>query len=215
MPAYFNQEFFDFLLELRYNNNRKWFLENKPRFEKTIKEPLLTFCTDFNPKLKKINDSYISDKSSIFRIYRDARFSHDKAPYKTHAACQFRFGGQRDVHRPAFYLHIEPGSCYVGGGLWRPAPDDLRRIRTAIARQDHTWLSLRKKLTISRGDTLKRMPKGFDADHPLADDIKLLSFTAGFSLSEDEIISDKVIEIVARQMKKVDPLIRFLNGVLP
>lgn len=212
--AYFTPELFDFLIELRFNNNRSWFHANKARYEAVVRQPFLRFIEDFAPRLERINSAYIANEKSMFRIYRDTRFSAEKVPYKTHVAAQFRYMGNRDVHAPGFYLHLEPEECYIGGGIWMPEPEIVKRVRAVIDRQDYRWLELKKVLAISDEDKLKRPPKGFEASHPLIEDIKLKSFIAGYALTEKEVLSPKFPETVEKHFLKIDKLIRFLNDVL-
>src|SRR5262245_55284310 len=123
--AWFGPEFFRFLKDLRTNNRREWFNANKDRYEDELKRPLIAFIAAFGGPLKKVAPSYTSDPrpvgGSMFRIYRDTRFSKDKTPYKTHASAHFQHvKAGKDVHAPGFYLHLEPGTVYMGAGLWRP-----------------------------------------------------------------------------------------------
>ncbi|MCH7945702.1 MAG: TIGR02453 family protein, partial [Armatimonadetes bacterium] len=110
-------ELLKFLSDLKKNNNRQWFQKNKDRYESDVREPLLKFIEAFEPRLHKISPHFIADArktgGSLFRIYRDTRFSHDKRPYKTHAGVQFRHERAKDVHAPGFYLHIEPKQVFV------------------------------------------------------------------------------------------------------
>ena len=133
---HFDTDLFEFLRELAENNNREWFLANKDRYRAAVQEPLLGFISDFAGRLHEISPNFIADPrssgGSMFRIYRDVRFSKDKSPYKTHAAAQFRHRAGRDAHAPGFYLHLEPGSVFWGAGLWHPQRAVLYEIRNAI-----------------------------------------------------------------------------------
>jgi uncharacterized protein (TIGR02453 family) len=212
---FFTPKLFEFLIELRYNNNRRWFEANKSRYQETVKEPFVRFIEALAPRLEAINPAYSASPKSLFRIHRDTRFSPDKTPYKTHAAAQFRhIQASRDVHAPGFYMHLEPGACFLGGGIWMPDPETLRPIRAAIARQDYRWLELRKTLPISEEDKLKRPPKDHDSHHPLVEDLKLKSFIATFSLSEEEVCSVKLLDKVSKAFEKTNRLNVFLCQVL-
>ncbi len=124
MASYFTPSSLKFLRDLAANNERDWFQSNKERYLSLIQEPALQFIADFAPRLAKISTHFVSDPrpqgGSLFRIYRDIRFSKDKTPYKTFAAMRFGHESGGDVHAPGFYLHIEPGNSYAGVGLWRP-----------------------------------------------------------------------------------------------
>ena len=141
--AHFTPELFEFLLELRTNNNREWFQANKGRYERHVKEPLLQFIQDFEPSLHSVSTRFIADArangGSMFRIYRDVRFSKDKSPYKTQAAVQFRHEAGKSAHAPGFYLHLDPTEIFVGVGIWRPDSASLAKIRNAIVANPGKW----------------------------------------------------------------------------
>ncbi|HEY5038590.1 MAG TPA: TIGR02453 family protein, partial [bacterium] len=114
--SYFTPAFFKFLKDIKANNNRPWFLANKERYEKVVRNPLLDFIGDVGPSLRKISKNIIADNSptggSMFRIYRDARFSKDKTPYKTHASARFPTSRDKNAHAPGYYLHLSPGEVF-------------------------------------------------------------------------------------------------------
>lgn len=212
---YFTPELFTFLLELRYNNDRAWFQANRSRYEQHVRAPFLRFIADLAPRLEALNPAYTASERSLFRIYRDTRFSADKSPYKTHAAAQFRHRlASDDVHAPGFYLHLEPGESGVGGGLWRPEAENLARVRAAIARQDFRWLELKQALPLSEEDKLKRPPRGFDPTHPLIEDLKLKSFVAWFPLSDEEVCSSEFLGLVLERLGQTNRLVSYLCELL-
>ncbi len=189
----FSPTFLQFLTDLGANNNREWFAENKGRFEAEVKAPLLNFISDFGPKLEGISEHFVADPrgngGSMFRIYRDTRFSKDKTPYKTNAAAQFRHIAGKDVHAPGFYLHIEPTEVFAGCGIWRPDSTALKKIRDAICDDPAAWKKvINRKAFKDRfklgGASLKRPPRGYDPEHALIEDLKrnadLLTVTRGY-----------------------------------
>jgi uncharacterized protein (TIGR02453 family) len=121
---YFSNETFRFLKELAQNNNKQWFQQNKHRYDDYVKDPAMRFITDFGARLFKISRHFTADPrpvgGSMFRIYKDARFSHDKSPYKINTGIQFRHHQGKDAHTPGFYLHLEPGNVFAGVGIWHP-----------------------------------------------------------------------------------------------
>ena len=133
--ASFRPELFAFLEELKANNDREWFAANRDRYEEELLEPAMDFIAAFAPKLEKISPNFRADPrpsgGSLFRIYRDTRFSKDKTPYKTNVGIHFRHELARDAHAPGFYLHIGPGEAFAGAGIWHPAP----RPRRAFGRR--------------------------------------------------------------------------------
>jgi uncharacterized protein (TIGR02453 family) len=196
VPAtpYFTSETFRFLKELKAHNDRAWFNANKGRYEDHVKVPSLRFIQDFAPYLKKLSPHFNAGPRSLFRIYRDVRFSKDKSPFKTHLGIQFRHDRGRDVHAPGYYFHIEPGQCFTGLGLWHPDGRTLRAIRELIVEQPALW----KKATRVRrftsvlelgGDSITRAPRGFDAEHPCVEDLMRKDFIGGASISEELVTS--------------------------
>src|SRR5215813_8431504 len=139
----FDPEFFDFLVELAANNDREWFAENKERYEAEVLEPALAFIEDFGYRLAEISPNLRADSrrngGSLFRIYRDTRFSRDKTPYKTHTGMHFRHVAAKDVHAPGYYLHLAPDHVFGGGGIWRPDTQTSNRIREAIVAKPKAW----------------------------------------------------------------------------
>ena len=127
--AHISNELFGFLAELKLNNDREWFQANKDRYRAVVLDPLVDFVADFGEYLRDINPHFVADPrpmgGSIFRIYRDVRFSKDKSPYKTQAAIHFRHEMGREVHGPGYYLHLEPGEVYAGVGVWHPGSESL------------------------------------------------------------------------------------------
>lgn len=154
---HFTPELFRFLRELKRNNTREWFLANKERYEVFVRAPFLRFVGDFGPLLRRISPQFVADPrpvgGSLFRIYRDTRFSKDKRPYKTQVAAHFPHGAAgKDVHAPGFYLHLEPGGCFAAAGLWHPDPPALAEVRDAIVERPAAWRAvLRRGLAIEGG----------------------------------------------------------------
>ena len=221
--AHFSRDLFNFLEELRQNNRREWFEENRARYESDVREPMLTFIADFAPRLKKISSKFLADPrplgGSMFRIYRDVRFSPDKRPYKTHVSARFSHVMGRDVHAPGFYLHLEPGSVFFGAGIWHPEPSTLNRIRDFIVLNPRQWKKsvddpAFSKLWALKGDALSRPPKGYDPAHPMIHHLKRKDFIAIASLSEADALSPSFIDRFAEVCGAASPLMRFLTKAL-
>ena len=135
----------------------------------------------------------------MFRIYRDVRFSKDKSPYKTAAAVQFRHIAGKDVHAPGFYLHLEPGSVFAGCGIWHPESKVATKIREAIVDKPDAWRAAIGNATFRNvfkfgGESLKRPPRGFDANHPLIEDLKRKDFIGTGELDEEIVCGDDFLE---------------------
>ena len=219
----FSPALFTFLRELKANNNRDWFAGNKARYEEVIREPALDFIAGFEPLLRRISPHFVADArpvgGSLFRIHRDTRFSKDKTPYKTHTGIQFRHEAAKDVHAPGYYVHLQPGSVFVAVGVWHPDSDALARIRGALDADPAAWRRastakrFRERFTLE-GDSLKRPPAGFAADHPLIDDLKRKDFIAVATLGERDVTRADFDERLARDFRVATPLVSFLCGAL-
>jgi uncharacterized protein (TIGR02453 family) len=209
---YFTPESFAFLRELRENNNREWFAQHKQRYEREVRDPALRFISDFGPYLSRIAPKLVADpRRSMFRIYRDTRFSRDKSPYKTHVGIHFfHEKAKAAASVPGFYLHISPGECFAGGGIWHPDPGSLAKIRAAIAAKSPDWLRIKKSKLPVEGGSLKRPPRGFAADHPLIDDLKRTDFISSIRLKDADLTSPNFLATFDRACKKMTPLVAFV-----
>ncbi len=217
--TYFTRELFTFLNALAKNNERDWFEANKDRYQSALKEPALRFIADFEPKLLRISPEFRADAKpvggSLFRIHNDRRFHKDKPPYKTHCGIQFRHRAGKDVHAPGFYLHLEPAGCFVGMGLWHPEPKVAVKVREAIVERGRDW---RKAVDSKRftdrftlgGESLKRPPRGFDAEHPRITDLMRKDFIATASLRDEQVLNDGFMKEFVDLCKRGAPLMEFL-----
>ena len=190
--AYFSAATFEFLDELAANNNRDWFTANKDRYEEEVKAPALRFINDIARPLHDLSPRFPATPRSMFRIYRDTRFSPDKRPYKTHLGIHFRHEDAKHPHTPGFYLHIQPGQLFAGLGVWRPDSPTLGAIRDRIVEKPAEWRRATRAPEFREtfemeGDRLKRPPKGYDPGHELIDDLKRKDFVGMKMLTEDEV----------------------------
>ena len=212
------RELFAFLAELRRHNNREWFNENKDRYLAEVRDPMLALVASLAPGLARISRHIAVDPrpsgGSLMRIYRDTRFSRDKTPYKTNVGIHFGLKAPRDFEAPGYYLHLEPGSVFMGAGLWHPGADALRAIRDAIVRDPRGWRQARRAGLSHDEATLKRPPRGFDPDHPLVEDLKRLSFTTGVEFSERQACAPDFPARFVTACRRATPLMRFLAKAL-
>ena len=213
--AYFTSESFVFLRELSDNNNRDWFAANKKRYESEVRDPALHFISDFGPRLNRIAPRLVADPrpvgGSMFRIYRDTRFSRDKSPYKTHVGIHFfHEKAKAAASVPGFYLHIAPEECFAAGGIWHPDAQSLAKIRQAIANGSAEWKSIRRSKLPVEGGSLKRPPRGFAADHPMVEDLKRTDFITSVPLTPKQISSKNFMADFAASCRKMTPLVRFV-----
>jgi uncharacterized protein (TIGR02453 family) len=216
---YFTPKLFTFLKDLAANNSREWFKANQAVYEEYVREPALEFITDFAGPLEKISPHFVADSrtvgGSLFRIQRDTRFAKDKTPYKSNTGMQFRHSLGRDAHAPGFYVHIQPGECFMGVGLWRPETKAAYAIRERIDADRTGWkrASRMKRFTDVfhlTGDSLVRPPRGYDEDHPLIEDLKRKDFIASARLSQAQITSDHFMADIADGFQRAAPFMRFL-----
>jgi len=214
------QEVLNFLSELKENNNKEWFDINRDRYQECRKKML--FLTELlTHEAIKFDDgiAFQDAKHSVFRIFRDVRFSNDKTPYKTNMGSFIAKGGRKSIHA-GYYLHIQPGSSFVGGGSYSPPADALKAFRTEIFDQPEEFKKLiyaesfRKIYPDLYDDKLKTAPKGFPKDFADIDLLKYKSYVFASTLSDAEVASDGFVEKIISSMKELYPVNRFLNCAL-
>ena len=212
-----------FLDELSRNNDREWFQANKSRYENHVRRPALEFIEDIAPKLQLIAPRFLAlpkkSGGSLMRVYRDTRFGKDKTPYKTNIGIQFRHEAGKDVHAPGYYLHIEPGSYFLGVGIWRPDSMALGKIRDTILEKDEQWLNARDDKSFARtfaldGDSLTNPPRGYPKDHPLMGDLRRKDFIAIKELSKKTVLSPGFLDETVNLFSCAEPFMRFLCAAL-
>ena len=218
-----------FLRKLERNNRRDWFERNRPLYEREIRDPMRALVEEMDVRLARLAPELVGDpKRSIFRIHRDIRFSADKSPYKTNAACQFyhrdagRGAGQDAAGAGAgLYFQLARGECFVAGGMWMPARAALDRIREAIADDPEKLGDMvrapafrRRFRALDREAVLKRMPRGYAETHPAAEWLRYRSYTATRMMTEREIESRRLPDILARDFAALIPLVRWLNAAI-
>lgn len=220
---YFSKQTFAFLKALEQNNEREWFEAHKHEYETLVRDPALDFISDMSLEMPAISRHFLAQPKkvggSLMRVYRDTRFSNDKTPYKTNIGIQFRHEVGKDIHAPGYYLHIEPGECFLGIGLWHPEADALFKIRQAIVEKPEAWLAARDDKTFRKhftleGDSLANAPRGFAKDHPLVEDLKRKDFICLAPLSEATVTSGKLRGQVVERFRQAAPYMRFLCQAL-
>ena len=216
-----------FLRGLAKNNNKPWFEAHRTDYETEFREPMRDLIGEMNARFATFAPEIAGDpKRSMFRINRDIRFSKDKSPYKTNAGCWFnhrkassKVGAEANEGSAGFYFHLEPGKSFVGAGLWMPPRPQLDKLRDAIAEDHRKFASMARGLKrfggLSRDHgMLKRMPRGYDEDHPAAEWLRFQSFTCGRALTDAQVTDPKLAAVLAREFQGMLPLVRWLNGAL-
>lgn len=210
-----------FLDDLKKNNNRDWFLDNKKRYE-AYKKNYHQLVSDFLDAMKPLDPSLelLEVKHCTFRINRDIRFSKDKSPYKDHMGLWFS-PGAKGANRAGYYVHLSSSESFIAGGFYAPEADELKKIRKEIAffydELDEILADRKFKSVfgdLDRENALKTIPKGYEKDHPAIENLKLKSFTASAKISISEATQkDFVLKTVAKLMA-LKPLNEFLNRAL-
>jgi uncharacterized protein (TIGR02453 family) len=213
--GYFGPGLFEFLRGLAAHNERVWFDAHRDDYERHVRGPMLTFISDLGARLAEVSAFVVADPrpqgGSMFRIYRDTRFSKEKTPYKTNVGAQFRHKlASRDVHAPGFYLHLEPGEVYIGGGLWHPEAAALAKVRARIVNKPAEWRAVVRGGLVVEGDALKRPPTGFDPAHPHIEHLKLKDFYTGRQLTEVDACAPDFLDRFLEECQRAAPLLRFL-----
>ena len=217
--ATITKENFDFLNDLNANNNREWFTENKKRYVANH-ENLIAFADELLLKMNQHDTIETpTGKKSLFRIYRDVRFSKDKSPYKTHWSGGFRRATK--LLRGGYYFHIQPGNqSFIGGGFWGPNKDDLQRIREDISADPSELRSIiSSKDFVSTfgtldGEQLKTAPKGFDKEDPAVDLLRYKQFIFGKNFSDKEVLDPNFVNVANDTFKKMRPFFDYMSEVL-
>jgi uncharacterized protein (TIGR02453 family) len=219
----FRPEAIQFLADLAEHNYRAWFQPRKAEYERLLKEPMEALVAALDERFAARGIPLQADpKRSIFRIYRDTRFSKDKSPYKTNIGASIPWvegssGADDGGHGNGAYLHIQPGNMFAGGGMYmadkarldalrRAIVEDPERVRAAI--EDPGFFATFGP--VSSHETLKRVPPGYPADHPMADLLRYKDLTFGRTLADDEVLSPELPDVLADDFATAVPVFRFL-----
>ena len=212
------KEIFAFLRELRVNNDRAWFKARKERYDALRKpweqdmERLIALVADYDD-----NARGLTVRDSVYRIYRDTRFSADKTPYKTYFSAVIGRGGRHTV-MSSYYVHFEPDNALLCGGIWWPEKDVLTRLRSLIDAEGEEFTHIVEAPALTSRyhwecDTLKKMPRDYPADHPMAVYLKMKEYIMAMKPSEDYFDCEDWVERMAEDLRPLKPLHDFLNYV--
>jgi uncharacterized protein (TIGR02453 family) len=210
----------DFLNDIAANNNKPWFDAHKAQYE-AAKSDFESFIGAVLRKMTVVEPSFeaIAAKDCIMRIYRDVRFSKDKSPYKSNFAAVLSKDG-RKMQGAAYYVHLEPEKCFVGGGIWQPEPTALKKIRQEIDYNFNEFLGIVTEAAFVQnfgemeGERLKSVPKEYNADNLAAHYLKFKSFTFGRKFSNSEITGENSTQAVSDSFTTLKPFIDFLNRAI-
>jgi len=210
----------EFLTELRQNNNREWFTANRSRYETCrdkflfITEVLINEIRKFDPEVPAMDP-----KDCLFRINRDVRFSADKSPYKTNFGSYISRGGKKSV-RAGYYFHVDPQGSFAGGGIYMPAPDVLKALRTAIYEHPEDYLAIvndpgfRRYFSEFSSEMLKTAPKGFPADFEYIELLRRKSYSFGTEIDREALLRGDFVEKLVDAFRELYKMNHFLNEAL-
>ncbi|HWC75692.1 MAG TPA: DUF2461 domain-containing protein [Gemmatimonadales bacterium] len=218
-----------FFRGLKRHNAKPWFEAHRGDYEQDVVAPMRALIEEMDVRLARFAPEITGHpKRSMFRIYRDIRFSKDKSPYKTNAGCWFwhrdadpRVGDDADGGGAGFYFHLQPGSSFTGAGIWMPPRPLLGKLRDAIV-EDHKGFErivkhpgfVRRFGGLDDEHTLKRMPRGYAEAHPAARWLRFQSFVSGRALGDKQITSPRLAATLEEDFSRLLPLVRWLNGAL-
>jgi len=213
------QTTFDFLKKLKNNNNKDWFDKNKASYLaakdefETLVNKIIVGITRFDGKIS----SDLKAKDCTFRIYKDVRFSKDKTPYKTNMGASINPGGRKSAVA-GYYLHAEPGACFVAGGVYMPEPDMLNAIRQEIDYNPKPLLKILASAAFKKyfkgfdeDDKLKTAPKGFDKEHPHLELLKNRHFIVSLQLTDKNLLAKDADKEILAAFKAMHPLLNYLR----
>jgi uncharacterized protein (TIGR02453 family) len=221
MPPRFEPAALAFLRALKRNNNREWFSARKERYEVLLREPMIAVIEQLALDFRTFAPDLVANpKTSLYRIYRDTRFSANKTPLKTNVAAVFPCRGLEKHQGAGLYLEVAPTWVWVGGGMYAPDTSQLHTVRQHIAASTRRFKTIvespafRRSVGRLEGDRLQRVPRGFPVDHPAAEYLRHRQFLAGKQLPARFAASPGFYRGVLDVFKKIAPLIRFLNEPL-
>jgi uncharacterized protein (TIGR02453 family) len=210
-----------FLRALKRNNDREWFRERKARYEADVRQPMLALIDRLAAEFRTVAPEFVAEpKVSLYRIYRDTRFSADKTPLKTHVAAHFPMRGMPRGEGGGLYLEVAPAWVWMGGGLYMPSAPQLRALRGHIA-DNHQRLhrivtggAFRKTVGSLEGERLSRVPRGYARDHAAAHYLQFKQFIAGREFDANFATTNSFYRELLVTFRAVAPLVRFLNAGL-
>lgn len=224
MPAYFTDKSLKFLRALARNNERAWFHAHKADYESHVRAPFQRLLGDLQPDLHAVSPHFHADPKavggSLFRIQRDTRFSGDKAPYKSWQGARLFHERRKQVPAPSFYLHLQPGRCFVGAGLWHPETATQRRVRQFIVDNPGSWQAaahdkaFRRRFELEDSEMLVRPPRGFPPDFAFIDDLRHRNFVASRPIEDSMMLGPKLRPTLVKDLQALAPFVDYLCAAL-
>ena len=217
----FTSQSLRFLRALKRNNRREWFAAHRDDYEANVRQPMTAIVMRLADDFREFGSEFVANpKTSMYRIYRDIRFSENKAPYKTHVAANFPTRGLPKHEGAGLYFHVSPDDVWIGGGMYAPQQPQLNAVREHIAANSRRLRALvespafRRDVGTLEGERLQRVPRGFPRDHEAAEYLKFRQFLAGREFEPAFATSPKFYSSLLAVFKRVAPVTRFLNEPL-
>lgn len=224
MTTYFTDKSLKFLRALARNNDRAWFQAHKADYDAHIRGPFQALLSDLQPDLHAVSEHFRADPKavggSLFRIQRDTRFANDKTPYKSWQGARLFHERSRQAPAPSFYLHLQPGQCFVGAGLWHPETATQRQIRQFIVDNPGSWKqathapAFRRRFDLEDDEMLVRPPRGFAPDFEFIDDLRHKNFVASRAIEDSVMLGPKLRQTLAKDMQVLAPFVDYLCAAL-
>lgn len=224
MPTYFTPKSLKFLRALARHNERAWFQDHRDDYETHVREPFQRLLADLQAPLAEVSAHYRADPAkvggSLFRIHRDTRFANDKTPYKTWQGARLFHERSRQVPAPSFYVQLQPGNCFIGGGIWHPEPPVQRQIRQFIVDNPGGWQAaahapaFRRRFALDDADMLVRPPRGFPADFEYIDDLRHRNFVAWRGIEDDAMLGPRLLPTLVKDLQAMAPFMDYLCAAL-
>lgn len=224
MPSYFSDASLTFLRGLARTNTKPWFEAHREQYEESVRQPFLRLIGDLQPALAQVSEHFRADPrtqgGSLFRIYRDARFSNDKSPYKAWQGARLFHARRREVPAPSFYLHLQPGHSFIGAGLWHPEPETQRKVRQFIFDNPLTWKAaahasaVRRSFSLAQDEKMVRPPRGFPADFVFLDDLKQRNWVLVRTLDDATMTGPRLRGSVEKDLARLGPFVDYLCAAL-
>lgn len=224
MTTYFTDASFKFLRGLARHNSREWFGAHKGDYDAHIRAPFQRLLADLQPALAEVSEHYRADPrpigGSLFRIQRDTRFANDKTPYKPWQGARLFHARGRQVEAPSFYIHLQPGNCFVGAGLWHPQSATQRAVRQFIFDNPGSWKAaahapaFRRRFDLDEDDKLVRPPRGFPPESELIEDLKHKNFVALRAIDDDVFLGPRLRQVLSTDLTALAPFVDYLCAAL-
>src|SRR5690606_8253820 len=224
MSAYFSEASLRFLRGIARHNDKAWFQANRKDYEEHVRQPFLRLVGDLQPAMAAISPHFRADPrpvgGSLFRIHRDARYSHDKSPYKTWQGARLFHERRREVAAPSFYVQLQPGGSFIGAGLWHPETHTQRRVRQFIFDNPGSWRkaahepAFRRRFELASEEMLVRTPRGFPPEFEFVDDLRHRNWVFWRPLDDATMTGPRLLRTLEADLPRLAPFVDYLCAAL-